>query len=147
MGGSNIYAGNAITKAPWDVTYDADGKAWIYAIAHAELTALTPILVIVNEFGNVTLALGVARGYVGIPEKTIASGALARLQIGGKVVDMITASLSTAVGHALTITSGAVADEGSDYTGAIREFCVNITETTTSTTHTVQLVPDKITAS
>lgn len=144
----NIIVGpTTVNKAPQGLTFDAEGKVWIYAIAHAELTAKTPYLVVVNEFGHVTLALGVARGYVGVPEKTIASGALARLQIGGKVVGMITASLSVSVGHALEIASGAVADAGSDYLGAVREFCVNTADTTSKSVHTVILVPDKITAS
>ena len=146
--GDNIITGITTSNAaPQGLTFDADGKVWVYAVAHGALTAKTPYLVVVNEFGSVTLALGVARGYVGVPEKAVDSGALAKLQVGGDVDDMVTASLSVSVGHALTITSGAVADAGADYTGAVREFCVCRTVSTTSTTQDVKLVPDKITAS
>ena len=143
----NIFGYTSVEKASQAMTWDADGKAWVYAIAHGTITAKTPYMIVVNEFGHVSLALGVARGYVGVSPVAVASGALGHFQVGGNVDDMVTASLSVAVGHALTITSGAVADAGSDYVGAVREFAVCRTASTTSTTQDVKLVPDKITAS
>lgn len=120
---------------------ELDGKRYIWAIAHAALTAKTPYYVVINEYGNVTEALPAASkyGYVAVPNDTIASGALCKLQIGGYCEDMITASLSVGVGHGLTCNTGAVADIGADFSGAAGEFACNVTDSTTSTTHTVIL--------
>ncbi len=147
MSGSNIYAGNDIIKAPWGITYDADGKGWRYAIAHAELTKNTPYLIIANEFGPVTIATTAANGgMIGVPDVTVASGAKARLQVAGRVTAMITPSLSMAVGHALTIASDVVADDGNDYLEKVDEFAVCKTATTTSLTQDVILTAHPIIA-
>lgn len=146
--GDNIIAGiTTRNAAPQGLTFDSDGKVWIYAVAHGDLTAKTPYVVIANEFGSVTLALGAARGYIGVSEKAVSSGDLAKMQIGGYITSMVTASLSVSVGHALQATSSAIADKGSDYTGGDREFAICTASSSSSTTQDAILVPDKITAS
>jgi hypothetical protein len=146
MGGSNIYAGNTTIKAPWDITYDADGKAWMYAIAHTTLVANTPYLIKADEFGPITGATTATHGgYIGVPDKAGTSGAKVRLQVGGRVTAMITPSLSISVGHACSIASSVVADTGADYIGAAAEFAVCKTASTTSTTQDVILVPKFVT--
>lgn len=126
--------------------FDANGKVFISARAHGDLTAKTPYKVIANEYGPVTAALAAeaAYTYVGVPLAAVSSGADAWLQIGGYLTGMITASLSVAIGHALTVTGGAIADAGSDYAGLVGEFAVNVSATTTATAHTVILIPERV---
>jgi hypothetical protein len=128
-------------KAPTGVFREADGKTYVYAIAHAALTAKTGYLVILNEYGPVTIAQadGAFYCYVGFPNDTVASGALAKLQIGGLIEDAITPSLSVSVGHAFKLYDGAIADVGSDYTGAASEFAACVTESSSSTTQDMML--------
>lgn len=126
--------------------YDADQTVWIQAIAHGALTAKTPYKVIVNEYGYVTAALAddTTYYYVGVPAAAVDSGDLCWMQIGGPVEDMVTPSLSVAVGHALSLDGGAVADAGADYTGAAGEFAVCQTASSASTTQDALLVPERI---
>lgn len=126
---------------------DATGKTWIQIQAHAELTAKTPYKVILNEYGHVTAALGSsgAKTYIGVPEGTIASGAIDWIQIGGFCADVITPELSVTAGHALYVdANGSIADRGADYTGKTGEFAIVQTTTDTSTTCDVILVPEFI---
>jgi hypothetical protein len=134
--------------ASFEKVYDAGpgGKVWLNAQAHADLVAKTPYAIVANEYGPITGALPASGKYifVGVPERAWTSGDIAKLQIGGYIEDMITASLSVSVGHGLTIASGAVADIGADFSGAAGEFFIVLTATTTSTTHTGILVPERI---
>jgi len=137
-----VFHPDSYTYAPLTpFTDSSDGKMYVYAVAHAALTAKTPYFVIVNEYGHVTEALPTSGkyGYVGVPNDTVASGALAKLQIGGYCADMITTSLSISVGHGLTVNTAAVADIGADYSGVAGEFAACCTESTTSTTQDVML--------
>jgi hypothetical protein len=126
--------------------YDSNGKVWMQVQAHGTLVAETPYGIVVNEFGNLTQALPAANKYiyVGVPENAVASGAIDWIQIGGYKVAMITASLSTSVGHGLTVNTGAVADIGADFSGAAGEFACNTALTASATIHTVILWPEKI---
>jgi len=137
-----VFFPDAYTYAPvTPFTDSSDGKVYIYAIAHAALTAKTPYLIYVNEYGNVTAAPSAIAvyTYVAVPNDTIASGALAKLQIGGYISGLITPSLSIAVGHALEMTGGAVADSGVDFTGLAGEFASCVDATTSETTANVIL--------
>ena len=130
-----------------ELIFSADGKVRMKALAHAALTAKTPYRIIWNEYGPVTTTIAddVHYFYVCVPEKDIDSGEVAELQIGGLVEDMITPSLSMEVGHAFKIFDGAVADVGSDYSGAAGEFGVAVTATAVaSTTQDCFLVPIQI---
>jgi hypothetical protein len=131
---------------PFEWRYDDDGTVWVKIQAHDDLTAKTPYGIVVNEYGYITQALPAAGVYilVGVPANAIDSGDEDWVQIGGYVASLITASLSMAVGHGLTVNSGAIADIGADYSGAAGEFAVAVTETTTSTTQNVVLVPKYI---
>lgn len=141
-----FFVPTATQKTTFELRYDADGKVFHNVVAHAELTAKTPIKITVNEFGPVTAALAneATYSYVGVPLGTIASGALAWIQIGGYITDVISTSLTIAVGNALNITTGAVADAAADYAGLVAEWAVNITPVGASTTHTVILVPKMV---
>ncbi len=123
--GGNIYAGNTIIKAPWDITYDADGKGWMYAIAHGTLVKNTPYLIMANEFGPLTAATTAGSGgMIGVPDQTGVSGTKVRLQVAGRVSALITPSLTTSAGHALSIGTSVVADVGADYLEKAAEFAV-----------------------
>lgn len=135
-----------VLKASFSKREDAQGKVWIRAQAHGDLTADTPYKVIVNEYGYITAALAddTKYFYVGVPEQDVDSGDVAWIQIGGQVSAMITPSLSVSVGHALKMYDGAVADVNADYSGAAGEFAVCRTASTTSTTQDVILIPERI---
>jgi hypothetical protein len=132
---------NTYQKTPPEPRVDGNGKKWYTVVAHAALTAKTPYKIILDEYGYVTAALTGDTGeyMIGFPAVAIASGAIGELQVFGYCASIITASLSVSAGHALKIKSGAVADAGADYSGAKGEFAVNVTATTTSTTHNVFL--------
>jgi hypothetical protein len=135
-------------KVSFEKEYDADGTVWTRAIAHGTLTAKTPYKIIVVEYGQITAALAddVTRYYVGVPAGDVVSGDECRLQIGGYISGLITPSLSMAVGHAMSILDGAVADVGADYSGLPGQFAVTVDATTTSTTQTAILIPERILA-
>jgi len=137
-----VFHPDAYTYAPvTPFTDSSDGKVYIYAIAHAALTAKTPYFIYINEYGNVTAAASAVAiyTYIAIPNDTIASGALAKLQIGGYCADVITPSLSVSVGHSFTMVAGAVADGGADFTGAANEFAACATASSSATTQDMML--------
>jgi len=141
-----IHGGNTTIKAPFGKVEDADGKVWMYAIAHGTLTAKTPYMIIYNEYGPITAALasGAFYVYIGVPEVAGVSGEMVKLQVGGDISSMVTASLSVSVGHALNIAAGAVADAGADFTGVATQFAVCTAASTTSTTQDAVLVPERV---
>ena len=141
-----FFVPSSTQKATFEKRYDSNGKVWANCLAHGDLTAKTPYAIIADEYGPLSGALPASGKYihVGVPEAAVDSGAGCWLQIGGDVSAMITASLSVAVGHGLTVASGAIADIAADYSGAAGEFCVNTAGTSTQTIHTVILVPERI---
>lgn len=141
-----IFSRNSEQYASFEKQYDADGKVWIYALAHGTLTAKTPYQVYINEYGQVTAALADAinYAYIGVPEAAVTSGDIAKLQIGGLCEDMISGSLTVAVGNAFSIENGAVVDAAADFTGLGGEFAACLTPATASTTHDVMLIPERI---
>jgi hypothetical protein len=132
-------------KASFLKRFDQDGKVWIEAIAHDALTAKTPYAVIIDEFGQVTAAIGddTNRYYVGVPESGCAAGDLIWLQIGGECSGMITPSFLTAVGIALRIHDGAIELTGTAFDGGPGEFAV-ATEASTASFHDVILRPELV---
>lgn len=133
--------------ASFEKRYDADGTVWVQAYAVAGATAKTPYKILVDENGPIAAALSdsaTAQHYIGVPEKTVTSGAVGWFQIGGLIEDMITPSLSVSVGHALIEVDGAVADAGADFSGAVGQFAVCTTASTSSTTQDAILVPERI---
>jgi hypothetical protein len=126
--------------------YDSDGKVWIQSVAHANLTAKTGYKVIVNEFGQITAAQADDQNYyyLAFPEAAVTSGDAAWLQIGGYIEDMVTPTLSVALGHALKMHDGAIADTGADYSGAAGEFAACSEASTSSATQKAMLVPERI---
>jgi hypothetical protein len=144
----NEFVPSSTQKATFQPRYDADGKVFLQAIAHGNLTAKTPYKLIYNEYGPVTAALAddTKQYRVVVPLAAVDSGDLAWLQHGGYISDMITPSLSVEVGHALELDGGVVADAGADYSGGTSEFAVCATESSTSTTQDAMLIPREITA-
>ena len=142
-----VFGKSTTQYTTFEKRYDADGGVWIQAIAHGDLTAKTPYKVIVNEYGYVTAALAddTNRYYVGVPAGAVSSGDIAWLQIGGYVTDVVTPSLSVSVGHALSITNGAITDDAADYSGAANQFAACAAASTSSTTQDLMLIPEMIT--
>ena len=131
-----------------EIRYDADGTSWMQIVAHGDLTALTPYMVFPGQTGYVTAAIsGAMYGYIGVPAAAVDSGDTAWVQIGGRVDDMVTASLTVTAGDCLTMTTGAVADSTAAWTGAAGtgEFAVCTTTTASaSLTQDCFLVGEKI---
>ena len=145
--GSNMYAGNAVVKAPWGISYDANGKGWMYAIAHTTLVLNTPYLIMADEFGNLTAATTAnSGGIIGVPDEAGVSGTKVRLQVLGPVAALVTPSISGVVGQAAIISSDIVASSGADYIEAADEFAVFTAAAATSTTQAVMLTANAIIA-
>jgi hypothetical protein len=129
-------------------TEDADGKIWLQAVAHGNLTANTPYKVQYGQTGLVTAALAddTHTYWVGVPESAVTSGDVCWMQIGGRVSSLVTASIDVdTAGHCIIIDGGATADGGA-YTGQGNAFALvrNVTSGA-STTQDVQLIPERIT--
>lgn len=143
-----IYHNDPEVKARPLPQEDPDGTVWIDAVAHDTLTANTPYFIIADEFGNKTAAFSdvTVYCYVGVAKTAegLATGKKTRLQIGGYCEDMVTASLSMTIGHAIKVYDGTTADVGADYTGAAGEFAVAYATSTTATAQDVYLVPERI---
>ena len=131
-----------------EIRYDADGTSWMQIVAHGDLTALTPYMVFPGQTGYVTAAIsGAMYGYIGVPAAAVDSGDTAWVQIGGRVDDMVTASLAVTAGHAMSMTTEAVADENNAWTGAIGAGEFAVCTTTTGSAQATQdcfLVGEKI---
>ena len=138
-----VFERSATQYVSFEWRYDCDGKVWTKAQAHDTLVAKTPYMILVNEFGQITAALADTTTFylVGCPAAAAAAADEIWVQIGGYITSMITASLSVSVGHGMDINSGAVADNGADYSGEDGEFAVCTTASTTSTTQNAMLVP------
>jgi hypothetical protein len=127
--------------------FDADGKVFMWARAHDDLTAKTPYKIIVNEYGPVTAALAddTTYYYVGVPLAAIASGADGLLQIGGYIAGMICASDNYDTGDGIIIVDGGLASTDADYTGAAGQFAVCAqADEDAATDIDAMLVPERI---
>lgn len=131
-----------------EMIYSADGTVRMTVLATGSIAAKTGYKVIWNEFGPCTAAQAddVFEYIMGYAEEAHDSGDYFEILVGGPIDDAITPSLSVSVGHALIMINGAAADVGSDYTGAVGQFAVCRTESTSSTTQDLWLVPREITA-
>jgi len=141
-----IFSKDADTYASFEKIYDADGTVWIDAVAANALVAKTPYFIIGDEFGPKAISLSdiTPYCYIGFPAKAWDSGGVARIQIGGLIEDAVTPELSIAIGHAVKLDGGAIADADADYTGTAGQFGVCATASTTSTTQDLMLVPERI---
>lgn len=139
----NAFQKNDTIKTPLFTVREDNktGKVTVLAVAHTTLTAKTPYKIIIDEYGYKTVALTTEgyNYYIGVPESTVSSGAVGEFVIQGYIEDVITPSLSVAVGHAFYMDAEAVADKGADYTGEGTEFAVCCTASTTSTTQDMYL--------
>lgn len=138
-------------KVPMDEEISIDGKVYVYALAHATLTAKTSYRIGQDEFGFLTASHGAGNTSrvfrVGVTEVATTTGNRARLQVKGFVSSMVTPSLSVAVGHALGISAGVIADVGADFSDLVTQFATCVTATSSLTTCSVQLAGKYITAS
>jgi len=126
---------------------EADGKTYIYAIAHGTLVAKTPYLIIANEYGNITQALSdvTVYGYVGIPAEAVASGAIGKFQIGGYCSSVVCASDDYNTGQGCVVKDGGLECTDADYTGAAGQFAVCAQDDEDAATDIdLMLVPERI---
>ena len=145
----SFFVPSSTQKATFEPRYDSDGKVFLQAVAAAALTAKTPVSIIADEFGPVTLALASSAKYyrVGVPLAAASTGDLPWLQHGGYITDVVTSSITTTVGYGIEIDGGVVALVSADYSGASEEFAVCTEASGASTTHELMLVPRQILSS
>lgn len=130
---------------PLNESHGINGAGVIIAIAHSSLTAKTPYKVILNEFGYVTAAMttAVGRCFIGIPDKAYTTGQDAVMQIAGYVTDVVTPSLTSAVGYGVKVDGGVIVSSGADWKGLNTEIGA-WTEVSTGTTHDIMLYGKEI---
>jgi|GEM_PF-1648031 len=130
---------------PLNESHGLNGAGVIIARAHGALTAKTPYKVILNEYGFVTAAMttAVGRCFVGIPDKAYTSGQDAVMQIAGYVTDVVTPSITSAVGYGVKIDGGVIVSSGADWRGLNTEIGA-WTEVSTGTTHDIMLYGKEI---
>ena len=118
-------------------------------IAHTTLTVGTLYAIHDGVTGPVSAALADnASVYrVGVGLKAVTAGNVAELQTGGIYATLTTPSLSVTAGHTLGIGGGAIVDEASAVPIAAKTFAINLTTTTSATSHNVLLLDREITAS
>jgi len=128
-----------------EIRRDADGTSWMQIVAHGDLTAKTPYMVFPGQTGYVTAAIsGAMYGFIGVPQYAVDSGDTEWVQIGGRVDDMVTASITTAAGQAVTMTTAAVAAVGAAFSGLVGQFAVATETSTSATTHDFFLIGEKV---
>lgn len=146
MGNTGYFSTGNQLRVPLGMRYDADGTVWLQTQSHGALTAKTPYKVILNEYGYITadLADDVKYYYHGVPPIDVASGDISWIQIGGYCANVITPSLSVAVGNAISNTNGTLTDDAADFSGAAGQFMISTESSSSSTTQDVILVPERI---
>jgi len=128
--------------------YDSDGKIWIYALAHGDLTANTAYKVIMNEYGRVTAALADDTTahwyYVGVPAAAVTSGTYEWLQIGGYNSALVVSNFTCTQGYGIKIYDGVVTSSGADFSGIAGEFGVCTADAAAASTVGIMLTGELI---
>lgn len=124
--------------------YDDDGGVFVQAVAHGAITAGSMYLVIPYSYGLKTKAVasGTTLCMAGFAEKTVATGEIASIQVGGAIDDATTSALTVSVDQHYGLTSGTFASIGS-FTTAV--FAVGQTAATSATENDFVLIPRWIT--
>ena len=120
---------NSITTPPTAWRDDGDGRIWVKATAHGNLTAKTMYMLLYDATGYVTKALtaGVLTYRVVVPLAAVSSGEDAWMVAAGPIEDCITANLDMTAGHAFIMNNGALTDAGAAPAGTAGECAVCLT--------------------
>ena len=122
---------------------DSNGKRWIKAKAHGDLTAKVPYAISGGASGLLTKAIfdttyvsttGAAHAnfYVGVPDDAISSGTFGWLQIGGDVASVGTTATTATAGTTFRWSNASVIGSGASDVAFCADFAVS-TETTAAT--------------
>ena len=122
---------------------DSNGKRWIKAKAHGDLTAKVPYAISGGASGLLTKAIfdttyvsttGAAHAnfYVGVPDDAISSGTFGWLQIGGDVASVVTTATTATAGTTFRWSNASVIGSGASDVAFCADFAVS-TETTAAT--------------
>lgn len=122
---------------------DSNGKRWIKAKAHGDLTAKVPYAISGGASGLLTKAIfdttyvsttGAAHAnfYVGVPDEAISSGTFGWLQIGGDVASVVTTATTATAGTTFRWSNASVIGSGASDVAFCADFAVS-TETTAAT--------------
>jgi len=135
---------------------DSNGKRWIKAKAHGDLTAKVPYAISGGASGLLTKAIfdttyvsttGAAHAnfYVGVPDDAISSGTFGWLQIGGDVSSVTTPNSCTGVaGQTFRWKDASIVGSGTTDIGYFTDFAVCTTSTDDSTTQHMFLLERKV---
>ena len=140
-------------KVPMDEEISIDGKVYVYALAHATLTASTSYRIGQDEFGFLTASHGagnVSRVFrIGINTSgAVTTGNRAKLLVKGFFSSMVCpASQTISAGHAINLTAGVITDAAADYGDLVTQFATCVTTTASIGTVSVQMAGKYITAS
>jgi len=121
------------------------------ALPHTTLTVGTLYAIHPGITGNVTAALAdnalVYRVGVALEAAVTSTTKVTWLQTGGYYAGMTTPTLSVSAGHTLGILDGAIADDGAAVPIRHYSFAINVTATTSATSHNVILLDREVRAS
>ncbi|MDD5065344.1 MAG: hypothetical protein PHQ35_11375 [Phycisphaerae bacterium] len=139
-----VFRKSSTQYTPMGFAYDDDGTVWCYAIAHGALTTKTQYRILPYSYGFKTAAVasGTTLCMLGYPDKTYATGDLARMQVGGAINDAVTSSLTVSVDQYYGLTSGVFQSIGS-FTANV--MAMGQTAATSATANDFVLIPRWIT--
>ena len=135
---------------------DSNGKTWIKAKAHGDLTAKVPYAIGGGASGLLTKAIFdttfssataavYSNYYVGIPDDTVASGTFGWLQVGGDVSSVTTPNSCTGVaGQTFQWKDASVIGSQAVDSAHVADFAVCTTSTDDSTTQHMFLLERKV---
>lgn len=134
---------------------DSNGKRWIKAKAHGDLTSKTPYAIRGGASGLLTRAIfdttmvsttaaAHANFYVGIPDDAISSGTFGWLQIGGDVESVVMSSTTGTVGATFQWKDASLVGSGATDTGYFADFAVCTTSASATSSHDMFLLERKV---
>ena len=147
-----VFLNSGTIKFPmWQKVVASDNIVLRPALPHTTLTVGTLYAIHPGITGNVTAALAdnalVYRVGVALAADVASTSQVSWLQTGGYYAGLTTPSLSVTAGHTLGIGGGAIVDEGATVPIRAKSFALNVTTTTSATSHNVILLDREVTAS
>tara|TARA_R100000315_G_scaffold59743_1_gene35741 strand:- start:406 stop:876 length:471 start_codon:yes stop_codon:yes gene_type:complete len=134
---------------------DSNGKTWLKAKAHGDLTAGTIYAIRGGASGLLTLAVAdsgfgsetaAAHGnyYIGVPDDAVASGTFGWLQVGGNADSVTTTSTTGTAGMTFQWKDATIVGSGASDTAYVADFAVCRTSASASTSHDLFLLGRKV---
>ena len=134
---------------------DSNGKTWLKAKAHGDLTAKTPYSIKGGASGLLTIALadtGFASTtaashvnyYIGIPDDAISSGTFGWLQVGGDVGSVATTATTATAGTTYRWSNASIIGSGASDVAFCADFAVSTGTTAATETQAMFLLNRRV---